>query len=383
MEQIYLCFYILLVLNNYLFQNHKPEIKQGYSQEISYENIYNYNNGVLSGDGFILTKEDYDDYYMFYTTLYGQEIPNHGLAFIKPDNSLWTIESNSRMIPKKITNNVVSVKTNFYNYLKFIIILKEDGSVWQYNSLEETKLMESIKSIEYGKEGIYVIRDDNSLWKLSCNNSPIINDYNNYNIEKIADDVLNIKIPHYQLGEYVGEDKVNKYGLIIKTDNSLWMFYEENFSTLKEVNKNIIRADIKDNKMIFIENNNNLYYFNCDTMQNKEDFIFISDNVKDAKFRSSLSIKESFDKYIYNKYNGFFELNIIKIDNSLWRYLPHGSNKKNYIYTNGEKIGENMKYILGDDAGAILFMDNKGKTFRIIDNNLKLLDYDIKIPEIS
>lgn len=268
----------------------------------------------------------------------GKESPDFGIAFIKPDNSLWLAGKDSDMVSSKLMDNVASIAASFTYYPNHIEILKTDGSVWGFSVSysytsdkwefnDASKVTDNVKQIKAG----YVIKNDNSLWSTLTEE------------EKIMDDVLYLTIGGYTPVSNRLYDR-NQYFVLIKTDGSLWQGHE-----VREMNKiadNAAWAAVQDDKGAFIDTDGNLYYWDCDNIKSKQDMIFLTDNVKDIAFRSVVGLMDLLDSKIFtgsSKFrdkNGFFELDLIKNDGSLWRYLPEGEQRESYKYSKIEKLGD-------------------------------------------
>lgn len=251
-------------------------------------------NEVISGNldySLTLQGEEYESL-VAVKYMYGYE-ESDGIVFLKSDNSLWVISRNTRNISVKTAENVNSVKS--FSQLQYAAILKNDNSVWVATA--------------HSPDGIYFFK-------------------------KIFKNAIMIDIKK-------GGDAL----YILKKDNSLWSYKSEN-DKLSKIIDDAAWAAVQDDKGAFIDTDGNLYYWDCDNIKSKQDMIFLTDNVKDIAFRSVVGLMDLLDSKIFtgsSKFrdkNGFFELDLIKNDGSLWRYLPEGEQRESYKYSKIEKLGD-------------------------------------------
>lgn len=350
---IFVIFYISVFFNNIQIQ----------------DNIINSNefnmpvNNVLSGDGGGLTYENFESLPDYLSS------PFFGFTFIKPDNSLWLCTYINEMYPKKVSENVISVKSNVFYHN--IVIMKTDNSVWVSDSFdsfvtEESLLLKKIcdnaKMIELEavKNTIFILKNDNSLWSYENN----INKKKDENLTKIMDNVSYIKIPSSD--QFSAQIKENSfYMLIIKSDYSLWQYEIYSDEPLIKIADNIICADISKNIGLLIKNNNDVFIWDCKKISDKKDLVKLTDNAKYVKIGENL--------YIY----------VLKNDNTLYRYNHHLNLELEYMdfldYKIQGKLSDDIVDILGDNT---LFFKSKSNEILYIDFDNKLENNTI-VPDTS
>lgn len=340
-----------------------------YTLLISFTNVGGQNENYLSmplhetvsGYSILLTEKDYENY------IYNEYNPR-GLAFIKPDNSLWLPIDRSIQY-KKFADDVISIKYDDFGGDN--VILKTDGSVWKGKS---RKITDNALMVDTGLwfDSIYTLKNDNTLWAYK--------DINNYSYENLPDDYAPIKVMDnvaYMKSTTYAKGREDNYSIIIKTDGSLWQFKNEDFNSIEKVTNDVVCADVSNIRAFAVKKDGSLYYWKCEDLKNKG-IAKLTEDVKYAKF-------------------GAFGICLLKFDKSVWVYannynLPEGDDN----YTLNVKLADNIEAILGDSA--ILLKDKNNKIMRIVDNfifdenyvfdlnkfSLEVLDkYDIKTPEIK
>ncbi|MDE5939798.1 MAG: InlB B-repeat-containing protein [Lachnospiraceae bacterium] len=171
---------------------------------------------------------------------------NHSAA-IKIDGSLWTwgnndswqlgFDGSSTSIPKEIMKDIESISLGY----SCSAVIKTDGSLWTFgeprggslgydisvNRALPKSIMHEVKSVSLKGFSGAAIKKDGSLWTWGMSENG-----NDNEPKEIMKDVKAVSLNIYTYNDIISSKGVKYYRAVIKEDNSLWMWGNNNYGQL-------------------------------------------------------------------------------------------------------------------------------------------------------